>query len=210
MLFVISDPNAWETRDGRHTDMGNKEEAIKAFEGWHSSMRAMVDLLPESLDKWAIFDMLDNPATSYSQGVICMAGDAAHAAGPHLGAGAGFGIEDSLVLVRVLAAAHEVTMAGHASGSYRIELLKHALQVYSAVRFERTQWLVKHTRDAVDLFQWKDPEHGSDPEWFAKEITWRFHNIWDHDTGAMIQDALDKFNAKVVSYSTRKIDGPCI
>ncbi len=63
-----------------------------------------MDLLPDEMDKWAVFDMKNHPAPSYSAGKVCLAGDAAHAVAPHLGSEAGLGIEDALALSTLLAA----------------------------------------------------------------------------------------------------------
>jgi salicylate hydroxylase len=195
VLAVITDANPWGGEDGKHTAAGTKSEATDAFKSWHPTVRAIVDMLPDNMDKWAIFDMMDNPAPSYVRGRVCVAGDAAHAAGPHLGAGASFGIEDALVLSTVMEAVKGA--APSKPDISKAELLRVALQAYNDVRYERTQWLVEHTRAAVDLFQWRNPNCGSNPEQFANEITWRFHKIWHYDIDAMLQEALNKFASKV-------------
>lgn len=91
----------------------SKSEAIEAFKSWHPTIRSIVDLLPdaEAVDsdetkalRWDIYDMHDHPAPYYTRGGVCLAGDAAHASTPHLGSGAGFGIEDALTLATVLEA----------------------------------------------------------------------------------------------------------
>ncbi|RYO86846.1 hypothetical protein DL766_005674 [Monosporascus sp. MC13-8B] len=116
----------------KHATSGSKREAVAAFAGWHPTVRAIVDLFPEDVDhrdgndegdgkgpgldgkgegrkaagihKWALFDTAEHPAPYYARGRICVAGDAAHASSPHLGSGAGFGIEDALALAALLAA----------------------------------------------------------------------------------------------------------
>lgn len=210
VLLVISDPKPiWTTSDGsgRHTAPGSREEAIAAFADWHQpTLRDLAALFPERPEKWAIFDMLDHPAESYlsSGGCVCLAGDAAHATGPHLGAGAGFGIEDALVLAEVLAAAAATVATGsdQRSGGKEdvirtgVRAVRAALAVYNSVRYDRTQWLIKHTRDAVDLFQWTN-ERGKDAKTFTEEISWRFHTIWDYDTDGMVKEALEGFRSRL-------------
>lgn len=190
-LAVVSDPREWSTAagDGRHTGRATREEAVRAFEGWHGDVRAIVELLPADMDKWAIFDMLERPIQQYHcGGAVCLAGDAAHAVGPHLGAGAGFGIEDACLLAELLK-----TVQGQllpvSEGRLKAKLLETAFGVYTESRYERTQWLVKHTRETVDLFEWRDPEVAKDPEIYGREITWRFHKIWYYDIGKMVEDA---------------------
>ncbi|KAI1862577.1 uncharacterized protein JN550_010102 [Neoarthrinium moseri] len=197
VLLVISDSNPWSTTDGRHTARGRKKEALEAFKNWHSSVRAIIDLMPDDMDKWAIFDMLEHPAPFYSKGAVCIAGDAAHATGPHLGAGAGFGIEDALVLSELMEAVDRA--ARMKGGKPRAQICRDALSVYNDVRYERTQWLVGRTREACDLFQWRDKDVGKDFEKFGKEITWRFHQIWEYDLDKMVEDAIQGLNSKVKS-----------
>lgn len=55
--------------------------------------------------------------------------------------------------------------------------------------------LVRETREAVDLFEWKDPEVSKDPEKYGEEVTWRFHKIWDYDVDGMIQEARLKLSS---------------
>ncbi|RYP78139.1 hypothetical protein DL770_006929 [Monosporascus sp. CRB-9-2] len=123
VLLVVSDPDPAGAVDkglGKHMTSGSKREAVAAFAGWHPTVRAIVDLFPDDeadddadrgkgqgkgkgIDKWAIFDTAEHPAPYYARGRICVAGDAAHASSPHLGSGAGFGIEDALALAALLA-----------------------------------------------------------------------------------------------------------
>ena len=193
VLAVISDPHPWSTPDGKHTSKGSKQEAVDAFAGWGSTVRAIVDLLPEVMDKWAVFDMKEHPAPGYAQDKICLAGDSAHAVGPHLGCGAGIGIEDALALSTLLEAVN--VQLRDQSSQDKEQLCQKALAVYNRIRYERTQELVSSTRVACDLFQWRDPTCGRDPQMFAAEITRRFHYIWDYDIEKMLGDAVHELAA---------------
>lgn len=221
-LAVVSDPRPWApppqgSRKNPHVGSATADEAGAAFEGWHPDIRAIVGLLPSEMDKWAIFDMLENPVPRYHGGggdgdgdgdgtaggsLVCLAGDAAHAAGPHLGAGAGFGIEDALLLAELIQAVQEddgVAAAGAGGGGQEKTLwsrLAAAFEVYSQMRYGRTQWLVKHTRDAVDLFQWRDRDLSRSPDDFGREITCRFHEIWHYDVDKMVDEARQKLKAR--------------
>ncbi|KAI0171335.1 hypothetical protein BJ166DRAFT_219708 [Pestalotiopsis sp. NC0098] len=193
VLLVISDPHPWEAADGRHTARGRKQEALDAFAGWHPTVRAIVDLLPDEMDKWAIFDMQEHRATSYSAGSVGLAGDAAHAAGPHLGAGAGFGMEDALVLAELLKAASEAS-----DQRFRAIMCRRLLYEYYDARFSRTQWLVRETRRACDLFQWRDPLVGSDTRKFENKIKEMFYRIWGFDVEESTEEAVLKFRETVL------------
>ncbi|KAI0599537.1 hypothetical protein F4775DRAFT_114855 [Biscogniauxia sp. FL1348] len=190
VLLVISDPNPWQAGD-RHTARGDRQEAVEAYAGWHPHVRALVDLLPQQLDKWAIFDMFEKPAPYYNVGSVAVAGDAAHASGPHLGSGAGFGIEDALVLATVLEAADQGLAASRSkTGEGQAAACRRALAAYNEMRFDRAQWLAGATREASALFQWQDEEVGSDHAKFQPRIHRLFHTIWDNDIDKMVSDAI--------------------
>lgn len=189
-LAVVSDAESWSAAPGGgHTGRATKEEATRAFAGWHQDVKAIVELLPEEMDKWAIFDMLENPIQQYhSAGNVCLAGDAAHAVGPHLGAGAGFGIEDACLLAELLKQVQDrLSLSQDGGARSKMKVLESAFGVFTEVRHERTQWLVKHTRETVDLFEWKEPEMAKDRETYGREITWRFHKIWHYDIQKMVE-----------------------
>ncbi|GIJ86780.1 hypothetical protein Asppvi_005675 [Aspergillus pseudoviridinutans] len=184
----VMDPNEWpeiktENDTKRYVLPATREEAMAAFAAFGPTVRTFVSLLPEELHKWAIFDMLDAPVPSYARGFMCLAGDAAHASTPNQGGGAGAGMEDALVLAEVLAA-----LAGRPVVS--AEVISEALAVYSEVRYERSQWLVKSSRRVAELFTWKDPQYGSDKEKISRDIASRSHQLWDYDTDGMVMDTL--------------------
>ncbi|KAH8904110.1 salicylate 1-monooxygenase sala [Coniochaeta sp. PMI_546] len=187
VLVVVSDPGEWSTKDGKHTAKTTKKEAVDFFRSWHHpTVKAIVDLLPEDLDKWAIFDMMDHPAPRYNGGCVCIAGDAAHAAGPHLGAGAGFGIEDALVLATALDSLNKRVRLANWDVK-RANLCSQALSAYNQVRYERTQWLVGATRQACSLFQARRAYTPEENERFGREIGELFHTIWDYDIKQMVK-----------------------
>ncbi|KAI0476363.1 hypothetical protein GGR56DRAFT_666009 [Xylariaceae sp. FL0804] len=203
VLLVLSDAEPWPTPD-RHTAEGDfKPEAVRAFAGWHPHVRALVQLLPDELNKWAIFDMLEHPAPHYHVGQVAVAGDAAHAAGPHLGSGAGFGIEDALVLATVLAAANDAAAAGANSKNSKPALCRDALAAFNGVRYDRDQWLPGATREASALFQWQNPETGNDGRKIEPKISRLFHTIWDNDIDKMVEGARAEFEKVSAARQTR-------
>ncbi|KAK0732161.1 hypothetical protein B0H67DRAFT_94905 [Lasiosphaeris hirsuta] len=186
VLAVLSDDGLWPD-SAKHTAPGSKTEVVRAFAGWHPTVTKIADLLPDDMDKWAIFDMAEHPAPTYVRGRIALAGDAAHATGPHLGAGGGLGIEDAAVLAPLLEAVH-------ASGGGDVE---GALRAYNEVRYRRTQDVVQWTRQACDYFHWTDPEVGTDFEKFGRAITPKFHAIWEYDIEAGVEKALAQYKASL-------------
>jgi salicylate hydroxylase len=167
----------------RYVLPATRDEATKAFAKFGPTVRSAVSMFPEKLEKWAVFDMLEAPVPTFAKGRVCLAGDAAHASTPNQGGGAGFGIEDALVLAEVLAVLAE---APNASGLVASE----ALAVYSEVRYERSQWLVRSSRRTGELCTWKDRDWGLVAEELSRDIISRSHQLWDHDTAGMVSDAL--------------------
>jgi salicylate hydroxylase len=193
ILVVMSDPSpVWLHTDaaGRDDDVPalTKLGVVEAFMTWHPTVRKIIDLLPdEELSPWAIFDMAEHPAPYYARGRVCVAGDAAHATGPHLGAGGGMGVEDALALAGLLA---EVDGRVRRREGER-GLVERALGVYNAVRYGRTQEVVQSTRAACDLFHRRGHP---DSERFGREITVRFHKIWEYAVDLIVEDALGRLD----------------
>lgn len=187
VVAFVTDPNEWEAKDGKFVAQASKTEATRGFAAFSPIVRTIMDLLPDQLDKWAVFDTRDHPVPSYVDGRMCLAGDSAHASTPHHGAGAGCGIEDCLVLAVLLEAASNSVKSDKAT------TLKDALQVYNSVRYARSQWLVDSSRIIGDVYEFMYSESGSDPQKIAHEIDTRQHTIWDYNIDAMVKESLDQF-----------------
>jgi salicylate hydroxylase len=188
----VTDPGEWpnidtESDTKRYVLPASRAEVAEAFSGFGPTARTLVALLPEKLDKWAIFDMLDAPAPAFACGPLCLAGDAAHATTPNHGGGASVGFEDVLVLAEVLAALA-------ARPSVGTDGVAEALQVYSEMRHVRSQWLVESSRRLLNIFTWKDTVHGVDKEKVGAEVEARSHQLWDYDivgeTSVMVKSKL--------------------
>lgn len=158
---------------------------------WGPGIREIVEALPEHLTKWGIFDMAENPASTYARGRVCISGDAAHASSPFLGAGAGMGVEDALVLATVL----DLATASIRGRGLRIKTsaISAAFQAYSAVRLSRSQWLVRSSREMGELYQWRHPEAGRDPERCRAELESSTRMIWDFDVDGMVAETARRF-----------------
>lgn len=92
------------------------------------------------------------------------------------------GVEDALVLVTVL---------GKALADTKLDknvAVAAALQTYSAVRLERSQWLVSSSRDMGDIYQWRY-RTGSDAEKIEAEMEGRSKKIWDYSVEGMVAEA---------------------
>lgn len=131
--------------------------------------------------QWAIFDLGNHPLSTYHKGGICLVGDAAHATSPHHGAGAGLCIEDAAFLASLLADPQVKNKND----------LETVFAVYDAHRRERTQWLVRSSRRAGNLYQFLTKDIGTNIAATEKELVERLSHIWNYD----IEDALHKATA---------------
>lgn len=201
VVAFVSDPEAWP--DNSKLDvLANRTDLEVAFKNWNLPVRSIIQLLPEKLNKWAVFDTYDYPVPYYSAGQVCLAGDAAHAACPHHGAGAGVGIEDALCLASVF---EEVLKTLRYVDTHKPEVISQALESYNAVRHERTQWLVQSSREVCDIYEWANPLTGEDPEKCFEEIKWRSHKIWYFDFTGMVKDVKKDFSQRIQGHISQSM-----
>lgn len=184
MLTMRHSQDDGEWTAAKLTAPAHKSDAKKDFHDWHPKVQAIMDLLLDDLDRWAIFDLGDHPLPYYNRGRICLVGDAAHATSPHHGAGAGFCIEDSVVMAALLEDAKN--QSAGASTSTAVEA---AFAAFDASRRERTQWLVQSSRYATNLYDFRDPAAGSDGHKIWQELVPRYRKIWDGDITRFVSDA---------------------
>ncbi|RAK97277.1 FAD/NAD(P)-binding domain-containing protein [Aspergillus ibericus CBS 121593] len=182
VVAFVQDPNEWSSTG--MTTPAQKSEVVEAFREWGPFVRALIDLLPENLDKWAVFDTYDCPIPRYVEHRVALAGDAAHASSPHHGAGAGMGVEDALALVAALTRARVDVDRGVAVG----RTLEAALKAYSKVRYGRSQWLVRSSRQLGWTFEWMNPDTGAEMDRAFVDIRDRSHQVWHFDVEGMVAE----------------------
>ncbi|KAI4286650.1 MAG: hypothetical protein L6R35_004095 [Caloplaca aegaea] len=195
VVAFVTDPEDWHHGD-RFTAPATKGEVVDAFADFNPAVRAIMDLLPDNLDKWAVFDTYDHPLPTYVKGRICVAGDAAHAAAPYHGAGAGYCIEDAAVLAALL---DRVGTVGSESGKSKAQGIRAAFETYNTIRLDRARWLVESSRFVGEMYEWQDPEIGRDAEKCGKEIEWRSHRIWDYNIDEMMGETANLFHQNLVA-----------
>ena len=193
VVAFVTDPEEWPYPD-RMTANADKAIAAATFNTFGPTVRTIIDLLPQEINKWAVFDTWDHPATTYVKGRICIAGDAAHAAAPHHGAGAGFCVEDAAVLCTLL---RDALPKIRESRSSKAEIIRTAFAVYNSIRHGRAQWLVDSSRRIGELYEWQDPQAGRDTEKCRYETDWRSHAIWDYDVEAVVQRTSEEYSQKL-------------
>ena len=197
IVAFIPDHEKWSNGSSKLTAMADKEEVVKAFSHFGAPVRGIIQALVETsptLNKWAIFDMYDNPAPTYAMGRICLSGDAAHASSPHHGAGVGMGIEDNLALCTVLA---EALFSVSCSETTQADAVRAAWRAYDLTRRERSQWLVSSSRVIGEVLEWRYEGSMDDFDKCLQELTWRSHKIWNFDEKAMVQDSIVEYKRQL-------------
>ncbi|KAI4860615.1 FAD/NAD(P)-binding domain-containing protein [Hypoxylon rubiginosum] len=190
VVVFLADDGDWPDLDRSTKAPGRREDVLRALEGWGPAARGLAALLPpRELTVWGIFDMCEHPAPYYARGRVCLAGDAAHASAPYHGAGAGFGIEDALVLATALEEVLETLNGAEGGEKSKAEAIGTAFQAFNQVRYARTQWLVRSSRETGDIFEWRYPGTGMDSAKCLAELDERFKVIWDFDVDGMIEES---------------------
>ncbi|KAF9768314.1 hypothetical protein IL306_014405 [Fusarium sp. DS 682] len=189
IAIFVYEPGEWASE--KMTAPATKAEINSYVSSWSPSIRKVVQELPEKLTKWALFDTAEHPLPTYARGRICIAGDAAHASTPFLGAGACMGVEDALVLATTLDLAmdHVLEEGPHS----KAKAISAAFRSYSTVRRERSQWLVQGSRDIGDLYQWRNPSTGRDTLKCEAELVKHQRKIWDFNVDEMVVQAGNGF-----------------
>lgn len=131
--------------------------------------------------RWPLFHHPDTP--TYYNGRICLLGDTAHASSPSQAAGAGQGLEDALILSKLL---------GLVKHSDEVE---NALCMYDSIRRPRAQSVVRESKDVGGIYFLNHPKFGADLQKITNDANRRLPLIWWHDLEADLKAAEDGFRA---------------
>jgi salicylate hydroxylase len=138
--------------------------------------------------------MFHHPRTStYHKNLVCLLGDSAHASLPNQAAGAGQGLEDALILSRVLERAY-ATLSESAAPAETSRALHAAFEAYDAVRRPRAQRQVDTSVECGLVFNLSHPGIGNDMQKTVDDLNWRFDWLWNHDLDRDVEDAVRRFN----------------
>lgn len=172
-----------------------RDEVERVVSALGPHAREIAKLFPTEMVKWGIFDMYDHPAPSYARGLVCIVGDAAHASSPHQGVGACMGVEDALVLCEVLdtAQAHVRAEAIKSDqtqiGQIRRVAVERALHAFSRSRKDRTQWLVRSSREMGEMYQWRFGATGREPDRCHSKLEQASRKLWEFNVDKMVAEA---------------------
>ncbi|CAD1796219.1 salicylate 1-monooxygenase [Xanthomonas arboricola pv. juglandis] len=152
----------------------SQHEMLAAFAHWGGAARTLLACIDRPT-YWALHDLAQLPG--YVHGRVALIGDAAHAMLPHQGAGAGQGLEDAYFLARLLGEPRLTRAA-----------LPQVLAIYDRIRRPRACRVQQTSWDAGELYEFRDPDIGSEDAALGKRLAERFDWIWNHDLdGEVVQ-----------------------
>ncbi|RPD82203.1 FAD/NAD-P-binding domain-containing protein [Lentinus tigrinus ALCF2SS1-7] len=159
-----------------------RDELQKDFDGWGPDVSILLGLMPEKVSRWSLH-VVHPPLENYTRGRVALLGDAAHGMLPHLGAGAGQGLEDALLLVRLLKRPET-----------NRDNLPAVLQTYSDVRRPRAQAVWEVSDRAGRVYDFHGP-HGSTPEGLREDLEDICAPIWHYDLDRDLESAIEMLRA---------------
>ncbi|KAI9067863.1 FAD/NAD-P-binding domain-containing protein [Trametes sanguinea] len=162
-----------------------REEVKQVYEGWGPDIAILLDNMPEKPSKW-IINVVHPPLKNYAKARVALLGDAAHGMLPHLGAGAGQGIEDAYFLARLLS--HAETTADNLEASRPISLTILHL-VYSQLRHPRAQMVWERSRLTGRIYEGLGP-HGQDWDRVGEDLQSLYPPVWRHDMEGDVEVAV--------------------
>lgn len=151
-----------------------KEEVLNAYKGWGPEVTNLLSCM-DSPTKWSI-SVVYPPIKSenWTRGPVAILGDAAHGMLPHLGAGAGQGLEDAYLLGQLLG--HPQTKASNVEA---------VLRAYASVRQPRAHQVWENSKRAGDIWDSRAGYYGIRVE----EVRSLWGYIWHHPVDADLHTA---------------------
>ena len=138
--------------------------------------------------------MFHHPRTStYHKNLVCLLGDSAHASLPNQAAGAGQGLEDALILSRVLDRVY-TTSTEAATPSEISKAFRAAFEAYDDIRRPRAQRQVDTSVECGLLYNLSHPEAGDDMQKTVDNMNRRFDWLWNHDLDEDAEIAVRRFD----------------
>ncbi|PCH34043.1 FAD/NAD(P)-binding domain-containing protein [Wolfiporia cocos MD-104 SS10] len=145
----------------------SQQELLDVYAGWGPEVTGLLNCI-KTPSKWSIH-MVYPPLESYVKGNVALIGDAAHGMLPHMGAGAGQGMEDGYILAQLLA--HPQTSNTS---------LESVLRAYDRVRRPRAQMVWNGSYNTGKIYDGKG-EHGLNADGVKQDIGTRWDDVWHHE-----------------------------
>ncbi|ROV87740.1 hypothetical protein VMCG_10580 [Cytospora schulzeri] len=145
--------------------------------------KGMIDLILDQAEPQAYSQWEHKSTRTFSNGRVCIVGDAAHASTPWQGAGTGQAFEDAMILG---------TLLREAKVSCELD---RAFQAYDAVRRDICQRVIDSSRGTGMIFCGQDPDAGLDPGKIRGLLAPRWGFIAGIDLAAYKEGALKEMKA---------------
>ncbi|KAJ3558545.1 hypothetical protein NM688_g857 [Phlebia brevispora] len=142
------------------------KEMLEVYDGWGNDVVRLLGCMIKA-NKWYV-NVVYPPLKTYVKGKVALMGDAAHGMLPHLGAGAGQGIEDAYLIAQLLS-------LPEANGS-NVETL---LRVYDEVRRPRALSVWEGSVRQGDNYDWRG-KSGPSREGVRKDLAGSFDFVWNY------------------------------
>lgn len=123
--------------EGSRKEQAMQRAALMDTTGWNPALLALIEATPEE-DVLLNQIMLVPPLPWWVSGRVVLVGDAAHALSPHIAAGATLGVEDALLLARLLATSDTVAAALKAYQDDRIPHYRRVVELSKNVEDSAT------------------------------------------------------------------------
>ena len=133
-LVAVREKDTWT--DESWTQPGDPSILQEVLKDWHPNVRAVSEAVTET-HLWALYDR--SPLPRWSEGSVCLLGDACHPTLPFLAQGACMAMEDASVLTRLLL-------------MHELHELHDALAAYEKLRKPRTTMLQAKARSNASLY----------------------------------------------------------
>jgi len=170
-FVAVIERDAWTKESW--TERGTIADALTAFEGWHSQVRAIIAAADETFI-WGLFDRA--PLTRWSMGRATLLGDAAHPMLPFMAQGAAQAIEDAATLAASLTR-HGLAEASTALTLYEQRRLPRASRLQEMSRANKTRF---HLPDGP-LQEERDAKMASNGDRSIPNMRW----LYEHDAGGL-------------------------
>ncbi|KAL3422833.1 salicylate hydroxylase [Phlyctema vagabunda] len=163
IVAFVQDKNVWEG-EPIAKDVP-REVMMKEFEGYDQRLVKLLDFVKPS--RWPLYHHPDT--STYFNQRICLLGDVAHASSPSQAAGAGQGLEDALIISRLL---------GLVKSPKELDMV---FEVYDSIRRPRAQSVVRESQAVGTQYFLVHPEFKSDLRKITEDANKRLPRIWWHD-----------------------------
>ncbi|EPS30998.1 hypothetical protein PDE_05952 [Penicillium oxalicum 114-2] len=183
LLCVADRKGGWKVKDAV-TERLSPDIMMSDFQGPDVDKRFRKLLSKAQPVKWGLFHHLHTE--TYFRDRVVLIGDSAHASLPFQAAGAAQGLEDALVLSRILV---EVAQKPEDSSSQ----IRAGLAAYDSVRRPRAQKQLEQSAEVSRMLFMQHEEAGADMKNILSRLqNGRFDWLWFHDINVDVEAALAK------------------